>query len=1017
MSPDTRTGLETIHVLPLRIRFRIASLKRQPGRESQLNEALRRRSGIQRVKASSTTGTLLVEYDSSLTPEAVVTMVADSLRRPVPDVIDGGGVTAKPVQKTTVRDWIMRLFEGSRAPTPALHDQQLIERPWHTLTTFEIHEILGTTPNGLAQADVERNLRQYGPNLLPAPRGQSLLRLFVHQLASIPVLILLASSALSLFTGGVVDAVVILAVVLLNALIGTSTEKHAERTIASLTKLTEPGALVAREGRVVRIDATQLTVGDRLLLSRGSYVPADARLLEARNLSVSESALTGESAPVFKQVAALEPDLPIADRGNMVYRGTVITGGSGIAVVVAVGMQTEIGKIHALMNEASRRQTPIEIQLDTLGRQAGFAALMVCVAMILFGWLRRLPFVETLRSAVSLAVSALPEGLPTMATTALAYGMLRLRKQNVIARELAAVETVGAVDILCLDKTGTLTMDRMVVTDLIAGAEYIPIPTARDMLLHNDRHDLRMLVSACALCNEAEVADGELTGSSTETALLKMVEQVGLETKALRKRSPLLHTEARAEGRNYMITYHAMGDGKLFAALKGSPEEVLGICIRQENRSSITDLTAQDRAQILEWNRLLASQGRRILGVAYLESDYTSRLPSQGFTWAGLVALSDPLRPGVTETIQSLATAGIQTRMLTGDQQFTARALAEQLGLIDRASDVLDTTTLSGDGIPEEDIDRAVVFARVSPAKKLEIIRTLQGRGHIVSMTGDGINDGPALRAADSGVALGRQGTETARDAADLILPDDNIQSLVNAVREGRAVHENIRRAVRFLVATNLSEVLSVMGAIGVGLAQPLTPRQLLWLNLVTDVFPVLALAIEPPHPGIMHRPATPPGEPLIAQKEYLQLGTQSLLISGAVAGSYMYALRRYGAGAKATTMAFVSLTSAQLLHTFFSRYEDDARTDRQLPTNRSILYAVLGGLALEFITLFPPLRSLLGLASLTVADLGVALASVAASYAGNLLLQALFRRLRKPQLQLPSPKPARNLHLSTVTA
>lgn len=1014
-----------IHTIPGRVRCRVRGLRQNPRAEHQLVHALQGYVGIVRVHASSITGTVLVEFDSSLTSDAIPEILEAAIQgRIKPAARTAEQAEAGKPAPSRLRTWMQRLLRTG--PPPAHHpaDIALNAQPWHALEKSRTTQILNVGPRGLSNEEAAARVTRFGANVLPAARPRSGLTLFLDQLISIPVLLLLGSSVISVLTGGLVDAAVIFSVVVLNATMGALTEKHAQKTISTLTDLEEPEAWVMREGRVERISAARVALGDLILLSRGNYIPADGRLLETRDLTVAESALTGESAPIRKHTHPLGRQLALADRSNMVFRGTVVTGGSGIAVVVAIGPLTELGAVHALMQGTIRPETAMERQLNQLGKQTAIAALVVCAITLALGALRGFGLLETLRSAVSLAVAALPEGLPTMATIALAFGMLRMRRHHVLARNLSAVETIGLIDMLCLDKTGTLTTNSMAVVEVYAAGERIVFDVRRTLIRTAEDTQvphLHMLLAVCALCSEAEIAGNaereSFSGSATEVALLELVRDSHLRVGELRKRFPLLELRSRAEDRNFMLTVHAASRDRHLVAAKGSPEEMFARCSRRADASGVHPLTSSDKKRILHENARLASEGRRVLGFAYLETPAAETAPETGWTWIGLVALADPPRKGVKAALREIRNAGIQTRMVTGDQRRTAYAIGREIGLWDESetAEVWDAGSSNGTSRLDEHVLHSHVFSRVSPSHKLDIVQVLQRAGHIVAMTGDGINDGPALKASDVGVALGSGSTETARESADLILGTDDLSALLCAIREGRAVHRNIRQAVRFLITTNLSEVLSVLGAVAVGIGQPLTARQLLWLNLVTDIFPVLALAVEPDRPGPMD--ATPPDSrhALLSRKELPKLVGQSVLMAAAVAGSYLYGIRRYGSGSRASTMAFLSLTTAQLLHTLTMRQQPGSPSSLlAAPANKYIPLAVGGGLILELFTMLPPLRSLLGLASISLADLGVCLASIGISSLGTLLMHLFWKVPPERTLAaMATPVASRQLALS----
>ena len=988
--------LETVHASPGRVRVRMRGLRHNDAAAQLLAARLRANAGIVSVAASPVTGTVLVEFGEGLHAAALRTLVADTLAGEI-GLSGSAQAEDSPSSNGLVR-WFRKVTQPEPEPAAAVRGaDEASSGVWHNLSVEETLRRLDAGRSGLGQEEAEVRLLQSGPNRLPMPKPRSNWALLWDQVRSVPVLLLAASAGISFVTGGFIDGMVIGAVILINAAIGFGTEKHAEHTIATLTASAEPNALVLRGARVLRIDAVRITPGDIIPLSLGAYIPADGRLIETRHLTVAESALTGESAPVSKFTGSLELSTPLADRRNMIFRGTVVTGGNGLAVVTATGLQTEIGRVHALINEASRPETPLERQLDVLGRETAFGALAVCGLTILMGSLRGLGLAGTLQSAVSLAVAALPEGLPAMATTSLASGMLRMRSQNVLARSLGAVEAAGAIDMVCLDKTGTLTANRMTAVEVYAAGQCLSVADLKRLMNPADRGEsshLDLLLAVCALCSEADLGaegtDTPIQGSATEVALLELAHKTLVDVRTIRLRFPLVEMRLRAEGRNFMMTKHRAPNGREFVAVKGSPDQVLDLCPRRADGAGVRPLNKGERSGILKENNRLASRGRRVLGTAYQEIQSGCDIPSSDFIWLGLVALADPPRAEASEAIRGLHAAGISTRMITGDQGATAYAIGEEVGLFSPEGTVSiwdgsqDPASLLADGGPSHQL-----FSRVTPSHKLEIVRALQARGQIVAMTGDGVNDGPALKSANLGVALGGESTETARQSADLVLRDDDLRGLLVAIREGRTIHRNIREAVHFLIATNFSEVLSVLGAIALGFGQPITPRQLLWLNLVTDILPVLALAVQAPGPGVMDGPPPRPDSPLIARAQLPALAIESSLIASAVGASFLYGARRYGSGTRASSMAFVTLSSAQLLHTLLSRSADSYRGVAKQPlTSNYVPFAVAGSFALQILTMATPLRSLLGLSSLAWVDYGVCASAIGMSSLATFLMR-----------------------------
>jgi len=888
-----------------------------------------------------------------------------------------------PITSTLARP---RLPSSGRAP-------ENLSEPWHAAAAEQVARFWRVSREaGLSGDEVAARLQRYGPNLLPAIHPRSALALFAGQFVSLPVLLLGGSAALSIMTGGLADAVVILAVVLLNAGIGFAAEYTADRTIVSMLDLSEPEARVLREGRPQIIPGDEVVPGDLLLLARGDAVTADARLITAAWLTLDEAALTGESLPVEKDPAPLTNALvPLAERRNMVYRGTLVTGGQGLAIVIATGAHTEIGRIQALLAESLQPETPLQRQMRRLGTQLTWAVCAVSAAVFAAGLLHGSSALEMLRVAASLAIAAVPEGLPTVATVCLANGMRALLRHQVLARRLAAIEALGGVRVLCFDKTGTLTWNRMSAVAVrsgmrsytVSGALFVsadrPIPPA-------SRPELAKLLEVCALCSEAAVErrDGNwfIDGSSTEAALVRMALDAGVDVPALRERFPLLRTEQRTESQPYMTTIHRLSEGRELSALKGSPAEVLRLCHWHVKDGAVHRLGDGERRDLLAANVEMGRRGLRVLATACRE---TAPQAAEGFIWLGLVGLADPPRQGLRELMAEFRKAGVKPLMLTGDQSATAEAIAEALAFNGSgrvaAIPPADLETLPPERLAEA-IRDASVFSRVAPSDKLKIVRALQRQGATVAMTGDGVNDAPALKAADVGIAMGSSGTRVARGVADLLLLDDNVASLLPAICEGRTVHENLRKSVHFIAATNMGEVLTMFGSVTAGLGQPFNPRQLLWINLLTDVFPALALAVEPSDRGIMSRPPRNPAEPVIGPREYGRLGAQAGIMTASAMAAYLAGLARYGPGAQAGTLAFLTLTSAQLLHGWSARSPERGLT---LPPNPAMGYGLLAGFGLLALSQFVPgLTSLLGTVRVGAADAALCAALAAASFLAN---------------------------------
>ncbi len=965
------------------MRLDVPTLYRNPRLIASIETALAGRPEIEHVEAKTRTGSLLLVLHDWMNADQLLAFVAAHTGCVLED-------NATPANDTGF----------AAAETPAAATAAPVSAPveWHALEREAVIERLVVSPDaGLDGDDVRWRLRQWGANSLEDAKTRSALEVIVEQFASLPVGLLGISAAISVATGGLVDAAVIVGVVLINAAIGYATERQAEKTIAALSRSGPRHALVMRDGERLRIGVEGIVPGDVLLLNPGSYVAADARLIATRRLTLDESALTGESMPVTKMHTEVHAgDTPLGDRLNMVHMGTTVTGGDGVGIVVNTGRQTELGKIQSLVNAAVAPDTPLERQLDGLGTQLGLLSAGICAGVFGVGLLRGYSVIEMLKSSVSLAVAAVPEGLPAVATSTLALGIREMQRHKVAVRQLNAVETLGSVQTVCLDKTGTLTRNHMSLVSVFVDGETL---AAEDEGLSGDRQQaavaidqptLQHLLQVVSLCSEADVAtDDVVTGSPTEQALVEAALAAGLDVRALRQAYPRLELRPRAEDRPLMSTLHETGDGRHLVAVKGSPTEVLARCshvLLAGRRLAIDD---DVRDAVLMANQRMAADALRVLGVAMRDGDGERDADAHGLTWVGLVGLADPLRSKMPELMAAFHAAGIETVMITGDQSATALAIGRQLGLSNgRPLQILDSQAL--DKLDPElmaGLSRNVhVFARVSPAHKLKIVQALQQSGHVVAMTGDGINDGPALKAADIGIALGAGGTDVARQVSDVVLEDDNLETLITAVRHGRSIYANIRKTIHFLLATNFSEIEVMFAGVSLGLGQPLTPMQLLWINLLSDIFPGLALSMETPEPDLMqHRPRDPK-EPVVRHRDLGRMALESGVITAGAMAAFAFGRWRYGPGTHAGALAFNTLTTGQLLHAYVCRSNDRRlATGKAHPRNRYLDAAVGGSLALQAASIaLPPLRRLLGTTPLSLLDLGVIAAGSVVPYLIN---------------------------------
>jgi len=988
-----------------RTRFRVKGLYRSEGLKRLIEIELTARDGISSVSASTFTGNVLVFYKTDRTPSEIALCIAalveeyHSTRAPDqrPEPRSNKPAFSKSMERhhsavEKKEDVVPSIRRKFRKMILQAEVQQ--SDTWHgmealfVLNRFDVNRSMGITPEQYLE-----KLKEYGPNILPESVPRSGLSIFVEQFKSLPVALLGIASVISVFTGGLADAFVIMSVVLINAAIGYATESGAERTINSLKKLVRPTALVLRAGVIETMSTENVVPGDLLVLRPGSYVAADARLIEAQRLTVDESTLTGESLPVVKTTDAIlsAREVPLADRKNMVYMGTLVTGGQGIAVVVATGHYTEIGKIQSLAGEVRPPETPMERQLDRMGSQLVVISGIICGFVFVIGILRGYGFLEMLKSSISLAVAAVPEGLPAVATTTLALGLRNMQRHNVLIRHLEAVETLGSIQTICLDKTGTITENRMTVRQVHTGMRRLHISDGkfldgRDPVSPFSNGEILKLLQVSVLCNESEIThnDGNwmINGTSTENALIHLAISAGVDALELRERATRCGIIHRSEGQNIMLTLNAEERGHGLLCMKGSPQEVLARCgwyLQGRRRRRLRD---EDRMVIEVENEHLAGQALRVLGFAYANATKDMRLndekiPAQAFTWLGMVGMADPVRPGVESLISEFHKAGIDTIMITGDQSPTAYAVGKELKLSRGDQlEIVDATHLAD--MPPDVLralcERVHVFSRVSPAHKFQIVQSLQRAGRVVAMTGDGINDGPALKSADVGVAMGHTGTDVAREVADVVLEDDNLQTMVVAISQGRTIYNNIRKSIHYLLSTNMSEIMVMFAGISLGLGQPLSAMQLLWINLISDIFPGLALALEPPEPDVLSQPPRDPAEPIVKPSDFNRILFESSVLSAGSLAAFGYGIARYGRGAQANTMAFLSLTCGQLLHALSCRSKRHSLFERDgLPPNPWLTGALVGSFTFQGLAmLIPGVRGLLGIGTIGLIDSAV---------------------------------------------
>ncbi|MFA5400851.1 MAG: HAD-IC family P-type ATPase [Dehalococcoidia bacterium] len=889
---------------------------------------------------------------------------------------------------------------------------------WHNLSIEEVLSRLESTRQGLSQEQAAVRLSQYGPNELKEKGRIPAAIVFLRQFASPLIYILLIAALVELVVmQKPTDAAVILVVLTVNAVIGFIQEMRAERAMEALKKLAVPHAKVLRSGSITDTAAVHLVPGDMILLEAGDKVPSDARLIESASLSIDESILTGESVPVEKFTAAIEGEAAVADMGNMVHMGCAVVNGRGYAVVTATGMNTEIGRITARIQDVKPPPTPLQRNVSRLGRYIGVLVLTIITALIIIGVSKGYTFDELFALAVAAAVSAIPEGLPVMVTVVLALGIRRMVQRNALIRKLPAVETMGAVNVICSDKTGTLTESEMTVRSIylagrsiqVTGAGYRPegefIENGRKLGPGKD-DDLLLALRISALCNDSTLKhdDGKylLMGDPTEGALLVAALKSGLSQDALQKEQPRLAELPFSSEKRYMATLHPCVDGKAITFVKGAEDRILALSRRMLVNGEVVDLTQERRTEIERANLEMASRALRVLALAYADCSPAPEKMSHEFldgalVLVALVGMIDPPRAEAKKAVADCRAAGIKVVMITGDQKATAVAIASELGLPGgEALSGLELDALNDDELRER-IERISVFGRVEPMHKLRIVDTLKSKGYTVAMTGDGVNDGPALRSADIGIAMGIKGTDVAREAADMVLTDDNFASIVAAVEEGRVIFSNIRRSVFYLLSTSIGELFTYMAAIIAGLPLPLVAVQILWVNLVTDGVCTIPLGMEPKHSNVLAEPPRRAKSGILYNGMLWRIVFMALVMSIITFSVFGWSLA--GAGLeKARTIAFTLLVAFQWFNAL------NARSDRQSIFRLGFFSnpPLIGGIALAvllqiMVIYLPPLQDVFYTVPLGLADWGfivlIALALLVVEELRKLIAPSLFSR------------------------
>jgi P-type Ca2+ transporter type 2C len=855
------------------------------------------------------------------------------------------------------------------------------DNPWARPAEEVLADLGVPADTGLTKAEAFERRRRFGPNLLRDTKRRSSWAILLDQLKSILVVLLAAATVLSFAFGQIAEGVAILAVIAINTAMGFAMETRAVRSMEALYKMEVVSATVRREGRMQRVSAREIVPGDIVALEGGDVATADVRLLETAGLEVDESALTGESVPVGKGTEPVEDDRPLAERSCMLYKGTAVTRGSGTGVVTATGMRTELGRIAAMVSEAEPEATPLEKRLNVLGRRLVWVTLAIAAFVAAAGIATGREIFPIVQTAIALAVAAVPEGLPIVATIALSRGMWRMARRNALISRLSAVETLGAASIVFTDKTGTLTENRMTVREIAlpggtvtVGGEGLRIEGAflRDGARIDPKEDdaLTRVLMTGVLCNDATLqkashgGEAEAFGDPMEVALLAAGAKAGLRRDELLERMPEARKESFDPEVKMMATLHRDGEGVL-VAVKGAPEAVLAACTRVREREGERSLSGEDRDRWMRRNDEMAQRGLRMIAVATKRTGGAHAAPYEDLVFLGLVGLLDPPRREVRDAVAACREAGIRVVMVTGDRAATARAVAAAVGLGD-APDRIEVMEGRELGEPDalspgerERALRATIFSRVGPKQKLDLIGLYQGSGAIVAMTGDGVNDAPALKKADIGVAMGRRGTQVAREAADMILKDDSFATIVAAVEQGRATFGNIRKFALYLLSCNVSEVFVVGIAVLSGMTLPILPLQILYLNLVTDVFPALALGVSPAAAGIMRRPPRPAGEPILTRRHWQAVAGYGFLISLSVLAAFRLAFVRLDMTATpAVTVSFLTLAFAQLWHVFNMRGRSSRPLRNEITGNRWVWGALALCVVLLLAAVYLPVLS-----------------------------------------------------------
>lgn len=851
---------------------------------------------------------------------------------------------------------------------------------------------------GLSSNEAQARLNQYGENRLVGEKERTKLQMFFDQFKDFLVIILIVASIISIIVGimegeGIIDGIIIMAIVILNAILGVVQENRANNALKALKEMSSPQAKVIRNGSIEKIASTDLVPGDVVILEAGDYIPADLRLIQSANLKIDESSLTGESVASEKFADEIvDQNSGIGDQINCAFMGSIITYGRGKGIVTNTGMKTQMGNIATMLNTGSETGTPLQKKLDSFGKMLGIACIIICIIIFGLGVIRGQDLLEVFMTAVSLAVAAIPEGLTVVVTVVLALGMQKMVKVNAIVKRLSAVETLGSTTVICSDKTGTLTQNKMTVVKIFDGNEiwevtgtgYIPEGKFINEVTKQEsiNSNLQLLLTGAVLCCDAEIQDNgnKIIGDPTEVALIVVGAKAGFTSEKMNSTFPRIDEIPFDSDRKLMSTVHKEND-KIIMYTKGAPDIVLSRSKYIFEAGKVVPITDQHKSKIMENNNKMAQSALRVLAVSYKELtnyNHDNLLDEeQDLIFIGLTGMIDPPREEAKKSVEVCKRAGIRAIMITGDHKTTASAIGKQLGIIESENQSMEGKEINNlsDEQLKETVKNVSVFARVSPEHKVRLVDAVKANGNIVAMTGDGVNDAPALKKADIGIAMGITGTDVAKEAADMILTDDNFSTIVRSVEEGRTIYSNIRKFVGYLLSCNIGEILIVFTAMLLNWGTPLLPIQLLMINLVTDAFPAFALGMEQKEKGVMDRKPRDPKEPIVDKKMGIAITIQSIALAAATLFSFQFGLHEYGDIAVARTFCFVTLVTGELLRAYSARSEDTFIFKMKLFSNSFLNKSVLVSLIILLLIVYVPfLQVVFGTIPLSILELDVAL-------------------------------------------